>query len=529
MADVYEGEYCGKRVAVKRLRAHLKYDLELRQLFADECQLLRDLAPCNFVPKVIATGESEGDLFLAQELLQGCDFKAVISTLQRGLEAQLWLQCAASLFNALAHIHESKLDSGEDLNVVHRDISPENIFWCEDGTFKFIDFGVAANIMRTHKTTQGEIKGKFQYMAPEQTYGDRPVTQAIDVYALGIVLHELLKGRPVFEESTDADLVFAIRENKKDPIPTDSLFVRNETKELFEKICSLAPEHRPSAREVADVLERTLGEAGAHRGLKRNLSKYFRTEIQTKLKSELTAEGITSNPVQMRSRRNQTQKVIAISDSKTEPTPNKNSNLRIPILAAGGLAVITFLFFGTANWFRPSPVEQRLGPSPIVSSERNGTRIQPTIAETNTIAAGQHEESALSESIKEQEIKKASPGISSPSQESKKIAKEKPRTLAGRRKTTEKSTTRTQKGALRTKARSPGKHVSFGTLSLNSEPWGEIWLDGKKTTKTTPAMNWRLPTGKHRLRIVNPESNLQHSLTVVVTPNQAIKEFAPLK
>lgn len=217
MAALYLGRRSGaagfaKHVAIKVVHSHLAADQSFVEMFLDEARLSARIEHPNCV-HVHDLGESEGMYFLVMEYVQGCALSQFMTTLA---EKDLKLSVPMSVFVAsgvaagLHAAHELTDDQGEGLGVVHRDVSPQNVLVAYKGHVKLIDFGIAKARGRMQQTAAGLLKGKFRYMAPEQAMG-RPVDRRTDVYALGVVLWEMLTMRKLFDADNELALLDMVR------------------------------------------------------------------------------------------------------------------------------------------------------------------------------------------------------------------------------------------------------------------------------------------------------------------------------
>ena len=233
----------GGCVAVKLLADNLAADPELRQRFRREAELAQRLSHPNVV-RVLGSGESEGRAYIVFEYVGGPNLAEELRRVGRldpVRAAGLGAQAAA----ALAHAHERGL--------VHRDIKPQNLLLAADGVLKVSDFGIARLVDGTQLTQIGTVLGTAAYLAPEQAAGEE-TTGAADVYALGVVLYELLTGEPPHRASTVAELL--VRRSERDPLPPSTIAagVPIELDSLVLACLREDPEARPSAREVELIL-----------------------------------------------------------------------------------------------------------------------------------------------------------------------------------------------------------------------------------------------------------------------------------
>lgn len=262
MAEVYlalSGELHGFRtlVVVKRILPHLASDRDFIRMFFDEASIVALLDHPNIV-RIIEVGQDRDEYFLAMDLVQGKPLSAVIrKSLKQGtpLTQTQSAFLVAQAANGLGHAHGLVDTAGLPLNIVHRDVSPQNILVSYAGAVKVIDFGVASMMGRVSATRPGGLKGKIQYMAPEQAASGR-VDRRSDVFALGVVLWEAICGRRPFRRETEIETLRAVVE---EPIPPPSKFVRIPAR--LESIVMRALDRNPAnrfqtAQEMALSLER---------------------------------------------------------------------------------------------------------------------------------------------------------------------------------------------------------------------------------------------------------------------------------
>lgn len=206
MATLYLCERTGaagfhKPVAIKVVHQELSADERFIQMFVDEALLTSRIEHPNVV-HVEELGEANGKYFLVMEYVHGASLSQLLRALathRRRMRPELAVAIAIAAADGLHAAHEMKGNDGEPLNVVHRDVSPENILISHSGHVKLIDFGVAKFRDRVAQTTiGGTLKGKVAYMAPEQAR-NHEVDRRVDIYQLGIVLWEMLTMRRCFK------------------------------------------------------------------------------------------------------------------------------------------------------------------------------------------------------------------------------------------------------------------------------------------------------------------------------------------
>lgn len=207
-----------KIVALKRIHSHLAKEKNYIEMFLDEARIASRIQHSNVCP-VTDFGEENGEYYLAMDFLVGVPLGRVIKTLARRVETKpvppRWPAIATKLLTDAAEglhaAHEVRGPDGLLLDVVHRDVSPQNLMVGFDGVVRVVDFGVAKAADKLHQTATAELKGKVAYMAPEQMK-QGIVDRRTDVWALGVVLWETISLRRLFRRSQQAETMYAILE-----------------------------------------------------------------------------------------------------------------------------------------------------------------------------------------------------------------------------------------------------------------------------------------------------------------------------
>lgn len=226
MGEVFLGVLQGAEgistpVVIKRIRPEFAQEESFRTMFRDEARALSLVRHPNVV-QVIEFGAEQDELFLAMEYVEGESATTLLRAVRKASRAvpvaiavHIVAQAAAGLHAA----HEQKNDAGEPLNLVHRDVSPQNILVTYAGVAKLIDFGIAKTEHQDTLTQTGELKGKYGYMAPEQ-FMEKPIDRRADIFALGVVLFELVSARRLFKRDGAHAAMRAICD---EPLPEPSL------------------------------------------------------------------------------------------------------------------------------------------------------------------------------------------------------------------------------------------------------------------------------------------------------------------
>jgi serine/threonine protein kinase len=264
MANLYTAKLNGtdgfeKIVAIKIMHQHLTRDPEFVQMFIDEARLAARINHSNVV-QIFELGLVGGSHYIAMEYVEG---ESVLGLLRRTRPG--YRTCAQVVANAAAGLHaahELKDSEGQSLEVVHRDVSPDNILISYDGAVKVADFGVARARSSVHTTQDGTLKGKFSYMAPEQAMA-MAVDRRTDIFSLGIVLYEMTTGRRLFKRPSEAEVLRAV---VRCQVPPPSTQVPDYPKTL-ERVVMTALQRNPNSRfqtalELQEALARFLAEGG---------------------------------------------------------------------------------------------------------------------------------------------------------------------------------------------------------------------------------------------------------------------------
>jgi eukaryotic-like serine/threonine-protein kinase len=182
-------------------------------MFADEAKLAAQLSHPNVVHIHDLGKIDAGGYFIAMEYVDGRDLRAILHSAREvstPMPVPLALYVASKVASALDYAHRRRDPGGKELAIVHRDVSPQNILISYEGEIKLCDFGIAKAASKASKTQSGALKGKIQYMSPEQAWG-KPIDRRSDLFSLGVVLHELLTGERLFRGDSDINVLEKVR------------------------------------------------------------------------------------------------------------------------------------------------------------------------------------------------------------------------------------------------------------------------------------------------------------------------------
>jgi len=204
MAEVFKAKRSGvegfeKIVALKRILPHLSDNKEFLDMFVAEAKMVNGLSHPNIV-QIFDLGRIEKSYYISMEYVHGRDLRTILKRAkEKGvpLPLDLCLRIVGLVSSALEHAHRKKDERGRAMEIVHRDVSPQNILISFEGDVKLADFGIAKAATKASSTDRGALRGKLLYMSPEQAWG-RPMDRRSDIFSLGIVLYETMTDRKPF-------------------------------------------------------------------------------------------------------------------------------------------------------------------------------------------------------------------------------------------------------------------------------------------------------------------------------------------
>jgi serine/threonine protein kinase len=401
-----------RTVAVKRLRPQFAEDPDFVAMFLDEARLAARIHHPNVVTTldVVATG---GEVFLVMEYVQGESLARLIRTTKERddtVDPRFVATILASVLHGLHAAHEAVSEEGMPLNIVHRDVSPQNILVGVDGVARVLDFGVATAAIRTQTTRDGQLKGKLSYMAPEQILGESLTRQA-DIYAVAVVLWEALTMRRLFQQDNEGAVMTSVLKGVEDP---PSKYV-DKLAPAFDPVVARGLQRTPAkryatARDMALELERCVGiaspsEVGAWvlslagpalaerqqlvSGIERSSATRVARPTDGELEGESTlTQGTPSRPrvsvpgVKPRNSRPD----LETGEVRISVTPTLGATLpksKRPLMVAG-LGGAAVLVIGGALAFRQMGIGSPTSPAPSASSLNAAASVAPSAADSST-------------------------------------------------------------------------------------------------------------------------------------------------
>ena len=521
MAEIFRARYSpgpdfSKIVVIKRILPSLADDEEFVTMFRDEARITVQLNHTNIV-QVFDFGHIAGSYFLAMEYVRGANLSSVLRRCNpsgRFIPVDLSLLIGREIAKGLAYAHAQRDEAGQPLGIVHRDVSPSNVLISYEGEVKITDFGIAKAASRISGTQQGIVKGKLSYMAPEQIQKGS-IDGRADVFALGVLLWECLAGTKLFR----GDHVETMREIVFDQPDIDAPSVTNpavtpDVDEIVAKALTWDRDDRYTADELHHALQGALqGRAGA-----KNLSGFMRKLFAREIEVDgdvARAKGIVetgklhdieASADAGATTREKLDDLIPLSERRlvqgrgtgqhtvtapiqslletTKPETPRNivkeqktrTRLRNALIGVGVLALLALVIgVGQRVLFGPEP-----SPTPTEVAD-----VSATATATATTTATATPVVVVSETVP-------------------------PTTLP---------TTR----------RTPKPPVKWGYLSLQSDPWAEIYVDGKKLNKNTPSFGIKLKTGRRHVRLVNPLVHKEASFHIVIEEGKTLQKTVVLE
>ncbi len=376
---------CGARrlVVLKRIWPELASDPEFMTMFMDEARLSVRLEHPNLVRTFEVVDDADG-VAIAMEYLDGQPLTRVLNRLRGSgeLSVPLRLRILSNVLAGLEHAHGLADLEGASLGVVHRDVSPQNVFVTYDGQVKLVDFGVAKTLAASHHTRPGALKGKLAYMAPEQMQ-PAPIDRRADLFAVGIMLWEMLAEKRMWQGMSEVQIVTHLSLG----LPFPSLPADGSLPAGLDAICERAlqpdPERRyQTAAEMEIELDRvSVGAADSHaRDLGKVVSLAFaaeRAERQALIESGARRTTAAELPI-----------VRAPNDPDSTPSIEVNvSDLGVPLTVSAAVTApipVPVPSPAPLRWVWPRRMVAAVGMAAVVALllRAEGARPRPIVGET---------------------------------------------------------------------------------------------------------------------------------------------------
>ncbi|MDO8643418.1 MAG: serine/threonine-protein kinase [bacterium] len=249
MAEIYKAKTFGvdgfeKLLAIKRILPHCAADKEFIHMLVDEAKLTVLLSHANIV-QVYDLGKVGDDYFISMEFINGTNLREMMTRLAKDgkpIPEEIAVYIVSEVCKGLDYAHRKTDNGGHPLNLVHRDISPQNMLISYEGEIKIVDFGIAKAAHNVSQTMAGILKGKIAYMSPEQALG-KPIDNRTDVFSTGVVLYELLTGEKLFQGDTQFEVLRKIRTTRIDPSSIPDI-IPEGLKRILAKALAYQPKDR---------------------------------------------------------------------------------------------------------------------------------------------------------------------------------------------------------------------------------------------------------------------------------------------
>lgn len=547
MAEIWLADQAGpkgfqKLVVVKRILESFCADEEFVSMFLDEARIAAQLNHPNVV-QIFDLGERAGAYYIAMEYLAGENLSKVMRASlrkQRPLPLTLGAKIVSLAAAGLGHAHAKRSADGTPLNVVHRDVSPQNLLVTLEGNVKVVDFGVARAANRATQTMDGQIKGKIAYMSPEQAAG-QPLDARSDVFSLGIILFEVATGSRFFGERDMSAILGTLC--GADPLPR-ARELRPDVPAELDALISTALSRRPEKRfangsALHEALEEWLHRQPEPAGpaqLAEHLKHVFQDELdkRSELIEAARAGQLTPSGLRKSLARGDTDATMPGGTSKVSPGRKRKTPLWVAIAAGAALVLVGAGFRLAARVSRgpevPAVVELPLRPPPAprpavlrIETEPAGAAVSVdgvprgvAPVELEGAAVGEHLIEAslaghktVSRSVTVREAGERSQVSFALVPLPPPVAAVDPAGPAG-------TTADPARPAV------AGK----GKLTLQTKPWAEVF-QGKKRLGETPLLEHPLPAGRHVLRLVNAEAGLKTTVEIeIVAGKTTVKKLS---
>lgn len=349
MAEVFLAKQTGSKgferlLAIKRILPQFTENAEFVSMFINEAKVAAQLSHPNIV-QVFDFGQVEESYYIGMEYVMGRDLRTIMERSQksnRPLPIDQILFIVSRVCSGLEHAHKKKDLHGNELNLVHRDISPQNILISYDGEIKLVDFGIAKAALQENETRTGILKGKLAYMSPEQAWG-KGIDHRSDLFSLGIVLYECATGKRLFKGDSEINTLERVREAKfESPRRLNAAISEQVEASVAKSLAKEVQDRYASAAQMQGELERCLSKplSEIQSDLAQSVHQLFHEEIekdQTRMKRAALAT-VESATVQLG--------VGTPASNPSKAVPPSNPKLEVPKKRVGALAITAFMIVG---------------------------------------------------------------------------------------------------------------------------------------------------------------------------------------
>ena len=546
MAEVFKAKSFShggfeKLLVIKRILQHLSDNDEFVEMFIDEAKISVELQHPNII-QIYDFGRIQQNYFIAMECVEGKDVKGLLRKLaerRRLLPTEYAVYIGHELCKGLDYAHKRTDMLGNQLGIVHRDVSPSNILVSYTGEVKIADFGIAKAQISAYNTKGGVLKGKFEYMSPEQASGEDLNHQA-DIFATGIILHEMLTGRRLFKTDSDIKTLERIKAVDVEPPSKLNPAIPKRRDDIVMKALSQSKTDRFSdARELQNALLEFMYPATPDL-TRENLGHFLTEMFSAEIRSE--RDRLESGTKAATALHEQAPEIDL--DEEWEESASSNTIHIAPTRTPLYIALFAFLALVVGLiWFGNQQSSTTAEEKPAEVVERPATlhlKVTPTSGTTvtiNEVVVDSDSDTIHAELIPDQEftLKVVAEGyepyikndivragerlrlhanltpIAKPKAKVKPPEKTPP--VAVEKPVSPPTTDTTTKP----KAAAPGK------LNVNVRGgWAEVYVDGRRVD-TTPIFNHPLPVGRHTIEIVKGATGERQTRVVTIIPNETTR------
>jgi serine/threonine protein kinase len=409
MAEVFLAKRIGmkgfeKLLAIKRIHPQFSENEEFIAMFIDEAKLAAKLNHRNII-QIYDFGSQQGSYYIAMEYIFGKDLRSILKKSKERGENLPPAQCAYIITEAakgLEYAHTLKDHFGKPLQIIHRDISPQNILISYEGEVMLADFGIAKAASKSTETRAGVLKGKILYMSPEQAWG-KTIDRRSDLYSLGVVLYEMVTQRKIFDADSEFSMLEKVRNAVVEFPPNVFENIPKHFLQVIQKALEKNPDHRyQSAHEIRVDLENylhTAQERLSEKAISNYLKRLFREEIEEERKiltegTEILVEKLAAEEPFLKPPTPEPEK---ISIPKKALGEKKKTGFTFTFQMRTVLILILCLLAGVAGaYFLTRPSSKN-----IVVSQNIGRPAPPPSQQTPAVALSQPQEKPSLEIKKE--------------------------------------------------------------------------------------------------------------------------------
>jgi eukaryotic-like serine/threonine-protein kinase len=471
-------------VAIKRILTESDDDPMLAGLFVDEARIALQLSHANIV-QVFDVGQAHGSSYLVMEYLRGQSLARVakrLVDLHQRVPVSLSVQVVAEAAKGLGHAHLKLGADGAPLQIVHRDVSPQNLFVTYDGQVKVLDFGIAKAAGRSTRTRTGVVRGRLTYMSPEQALGE-PVSPASDVFSLGIVLYELLSGARRYGLAEDIAIFRMLAEGDA-PLPLTDYGIEPGLAALVHSMMAADPRARPpDGRALADLLlgwQRSPG-GTPYLAVDTLMGDAFQAEVAALPEKERELESAPGTP----SAKYRSNSFPDVGQPGLRRGRARRWWVGVAAVTAGVALAAFVALRSTQPEQRAEPPKALVAPTPSPVPEPPKALVVAPAPGPESPAAAVAPDAGL--------VAALPPPLDQAPQPPPALAPADPRAV---------------------------RRGRPGTLTLQCEPYVQVF-EGKKALGETPLVDVPLPAGRHRLRLLNRDANVDTVIDVTIVEGKS--------